>query len=325
MTHVLCSISTKGRYDTTLPLALQSVITQTRRPDHLIVFDDNDPAVDVRANPVYDNLFKMASANGITWEWIWAAKQGQHHNHQLANLKATEWVWRVDDDNIAEPNVLETLLSHTGPQVGGVATSCLTPTWDNSPRTATGLISQIDQEPNLQWGRIEQKRTVEHLHCSFLYRAGIADYNLGLSKVAHREETLFSWQLHQKGYQLLIVPGAVTWHLKMDQGGIRSAHDVAMYDRDNQIFYNFLKYKDHTIVILDCGMGDHVVFSHVLPKIKNPLVFSCYPELVPGGSIAKAQELFGDITGWNIYHKMDQWKWTASLEQAFEKLYGVNK
>jgi hypothetical protein len=50
-------------------------------------------------------------------------------------------------------------------------------------------------------------------------------------------------------------------------------------------------------------------------------VFTCYPEVVPGRSIAEAQHLFGDVDAWNVYKKMDQWKWKDSLENAYRKLY----
>ena len=73
--------------------------------------------------------------------------------------------------------------------------------------------------------------------------------------------------------------------------------------------------------ILLGGLGDHIVFSHVLPDIKNPVVFGCYPEIVLSRSIAESQHLFGNIDQWNIYKKMDQWKWKGSLEDAFRKLY----
>jgi len=323
MPHVTCSISTRGRYETTLPLALQSVIMQTRPPDHVIVYDDNSPAQDPRQMPTYEALFKIMNHKGIHWEWIWAGKKGQHHNHQLANERAPEWVWRVDDDCVAEPHVLETLLTHVNAAVGGVAVACLTPHWDQSPRKVSGLIANVDSECHIQWGRIPEKAQVEHLHCSFLYRAQVADYNLSLSQVAHREETLFSWQLHQKGYQLWVVPGAVTWHLKSESGGIRSQSVSHMYAQDDLIFKNFLKYKDHTIVVLDNGMGDHVVFKSLLDHIRNPMVFSCYPDIVPGESIQKARDLFGDTDAWNIYKKMNQWKWNRSLQDAFKKMYGV--
>jgi hypothetical protein len=72
---------------------------------------------------------------------------------------------------------------------------------------------------------------------------------------------------------------------------------------------------------MDGGMGDHIVFSHVLPDISNPLVFTCYPEIVDGLPIAKAYELFGNIDQYNIYRKMKEWNWTGSLEDAYRKLY----
>lgn len=319
MTKVLCSISTRGRYETTLPLAIQSVIMQTRKVDKLIVFDDNDPPQDMRQNQMYQYLYDILNLKGIEWEWVWAQKKGQHHNHQIANTSGFELVWRVDDDCMAEPHVLETLLSYMKPDVGGVGGAILTPPF--SPVTgATGKIEDIDREPNLQWDWIKEVNEVDHLHCSFLYRAGIVDYNLSLSRAAFREETLFTYGLRQLGYKMLLVPDAVTWHLKNKFGGVRS-EQKEMFDHDDQIFRNYMGVKDRTIVVLDCGMGDHVVFNKVLPEIKDPLIFSCYPEIVPGRSIAEAKQLFGSIEEYSIYRKMDQWGWRGSLENAFRKLY----
>jgi hypothetical protein len=94
-----------------------------------------------------------------------------------------------------------------------------------------------------------------------------------------------------------------------------------MYEHDEQIFRKIVQYRDKTIVVLNCGLGDHIVFSHVLPSIPNAEVFTCCPEVVPGGSIAQAHQLFGDLDHWNIYKKMDQWKWKGSLEDAYRKMY----
>lgn len=319
MTKVLASISTKGRYDSTLPLAIQGIIAQSRKVDKLIIFDDNDPPRDMRESQMYQYLYDIMNYKGIAWEWLFAQKKGQHYNHQMANMMGYDWVWRVDDDCIAEPNVLEELLKHIGPDVGGVAGSILTPPF--APvRDATGKIDDIGSEPNIQWDYIKEKREVDHLHCSFLYRAGIQDYNLALSKVAHREETLFTYGLRQKGYKLVLVPNTVTWHLKNKYGGIRT-ETKELFDHDDYIFYNYMKFKNNTIVVLDCGMGDHLVFKKVLPHIDNPVIFSCYPEVVPGRSIAEAKQLFGTLDNFNIYKKMDEWKWTDSLENAFRKMY----
>jgi len=321
MSKVLCSVATRGRYFTTLPLVLNAIINQTRLPDKLVIFDDNDAPQDMRKELIYSYFFQMLDIKGVEWEWVFADKKGQHHIHQRANMMGYEWVWRCDDDAIPEPNVLEELYRWAQPSVGAVGGQILTPPYMPDTNKITGKIDNINNEPNVQWGKFNVARHVEHLHCSFLYRAGIVDYNLGLTRVAHREETLFTYALHQKGYNIWAVPNAVTWHMKNPQGGIRSETRKEMYEHDEQIFKNVLAFRDRTVVVLNCGLGDHIVFSRILPSIPNAEVFSCYPEVVPGRSIAEAQHLFGDLDTWNVYRKMDQWKWKDSLENAYRKMY----
>ena len=323
MGKVLCSVATRGRYFTTLPLVLSAIINQTKPVDKLIIFDDNDEPKDMREEMIYSYFFHMLNSKNIPWEWQYAEKKGQHYIHQQANTMGYDWVWRVDDDAIPEPNVLENLYFHTTYHLntGAVGGSILTPPSNFDTSLSTGKIEHINIEPNIQWGIIKNSKKVEHLHCSFLYRAGVYDYNLGLSRVAHREETLFTYGLHQKGYDIHVVPNAVTWHMKNPGGGIRSETKVEMFEHDEQIFRNFIRFNDKTIVVLNCGMGDHLVFTHVLPYIDNPVVFTCYPEIIPGRSIAEAKELFGSIDQWSIYKKMDQWRWKDSIEGAFRKLY----
>lgn len=321
--QILCSISTKGRTHTTLPLAIQSIINQTKQIDKLVIFDDNDNPEDVRGNVVYSNLFRIMDLKGIAWEWLFAGKKGQHHNHQIANTMGYKWVWRMDDDTIAEPDVLEQLWQRANDvdKIGAVGGSILTPSWDCSPRKATGRIENIDIEPNIQWGYIEQGKYVDHLHCSFLYRAGVYDYNTGLSKVAHREETLFTYGLVQRGYKVAVIEDCITWHLKNPEGGIRSDNNAALYEHDEQIFRNTINVGSKTIVVLDNGMGDHIVFKKVLKDLKDPVIFSCYRDIIPGRSISEAKQLYGSLDRWNIYKKMDEWNWKGSLEDAFRKMY----
>jgi len=322
MSKVLCSIATRGRYHSTLPLVLQAVINQTWLPNKIVIFDDNDEPQDMRGNFIYGNLFDQMSVKGIEWEWLFAEKKGQHHIHQKANEMGYDWVWRVDDDCIPEPTVLQSLYSHATQieNVGAVGGSIITGKPVNASKS-TGHIENIDNEPNIQWDFIKGIREVMHLHCSFLYRAGVHDFNLGLSRVAHREETLFTYGLYLKGYKVLTAPHATSWHMKNPEGGIRAETKREMFDHDEQIFRNFLSYSGRPIVVLNCGLGDHIVFSKILPELDNPAVFTCYPEIIAGRSIAEAQHLFGDLDQWNIYKKMDQWKWTDSLENAYRKLY----
>lgn len=321
MNSVLCSVATRGRYHTTLPLTLNAIINQTKKVDKLIIFDDNDEPQDMRKELVYSYFFQMLDIKGIKWEWLFANKKGQHHIHQIANTMGFDWVWRVDDDAIPEPNVLQNLFNYTHKNVGAIGGAILTPPFQFESFKPTGKIENINTEPNIQWSFIHKVKEVEHLHCSFLYKAGVHDYNLGLSRVAHREETLFTYGLFKKSYKILAVPNANTWHFKNPNGGIRSETNQALYEQDETLFNNLINYSDKKIVILNCGMGDHVVFTHVLPEIKNAEIFTCYPDIVPGRSIAEARQLFGNIDPWSIYIKMHQWKWKGSLEDAYRKMY----
>lgn len=322
MPKVLCSVATRGRYFTTLPLVLNAIINQTTPPDKVIVFDDNDEPQDMRKEMIYQYFFQMLDIKKIAWEWQFAEKKGQHHIHQRANTMGFDWVWRCDDDAIPEPNVLGNLLGYTTLEnVGAVGGSILTPPNLFDTSKSTGKVADIDTESNIQWSDIKRTKEVEHLHCSFLYRAGVHDYNLGLSRVAHREETLFTYGLYQKGYKILTVPHAITWHMKNPEGGIRSETKREMYEHDEQIFRNVVGHSDRTIVVLNCGLGDHIVFNSILGSIRNPVVFGCYPEIIPCKSIAEAQALFGDLDQWNIYKKMCQWNWKGTLADAFKKLY----
>ena len=322
MNNILCSIATRGRYFTTLPLVLNAVINQTLKPDKIVIFDDNDEPQDMRQSFMYQHLFEMMNFHGIQWEFLFAEKKGQHHIHQIANKMGYEWVWRVDDDAVPELNVLQDLYRWTRlKNIGAIGGSILTAPFLPDTSKSTGKIENIDDEPNIQWNVITDTKEVDHLHCSFLYRAGVYDYNLGLSRVAHREETLFTYGLKCKGYRILTVPDAITWHMKNPQGGIRSDSKDDMFVHDEFIFRNWVANADKTIVVLEGGMGDHVVFSKVLPDVKNPLVFTCYPEIVQGQSIAEAYRLFGALDQFNVYKKMAQWHWKSSLEDAYRKMY----
>ena len=95
---------------------------------------------------------------------------------------------------------------------------------------------------------------VDHLQGStFLYRreAAAHGYEKKLSRVAHREETIFTYELFKKGYKLYVVPDAITWHLKSPNGGIRTTDQIELFNHDEEIFRSIIGLKEKTIVILD--------------------------------------------------------------------------
>lgn len=316
--EILAYISTRGRTESTLPMAMQAIAMQTKKLDKLIIFDDNDTPMNLET-PQYKSLFKLLSWKGISGEIIKGECKGQHFNHQKANKMGYTWCWRVDDDCIPEHDVLEKLYAQTNEKVGAVGGSIITlpiPSGEYG-----GKISDLYKN-NKQWDYIKSTEEVEHLHCSFLYRSGVTDYDLALSKVAHREETLFTYNIFRKGYKILITP-CVTWHLKEEKGGIRDGIKE-LYEQDERIF----QYKkDNIIAVLDCGIGDHIVFKKILPELKkkgNVLLAVCYPDVFPEetcASIHQAQQTIGDLKQYNIYEWMAARNWEGSLEDAFRGMY----
>ena len=335
MKEILCSIATRGRYHTTLPLAISSVINQTKLPDHLIIFDDNDEdkRIDMREIEVYRNLLLMIELKGITWQVIFGERKGPHFNHQIANNFGYKWVLRVDDDTILDPNVLETLYNKaiSEPNVGCVGGSIITPWWkftDEDKKKASNKIEDIYSSPNKQWFPILNVEEADHLHCSYLYRAGIVDYNLHLSPKGFREETLHSYGFIQKGYKNYIVP-CKTWHLKSSEGGIRGTNDEEMYIHDEDIFQKNIDCGK--LIVLNNGIGDHICFESILPEIlkkyKKVTLAVCYPEVfedykVKLISIMDAERII-QIESHNVYRFMAINNWKGSLQSAYKKMYQI--
>jgi SAM-dependent methyltransferase len=322
--HITAMISTKDRYFTTLPMAIMSIINQTLRPDHFILYDDGEQK-DLREVPIYKNLFNLMDNLGLSWEVRFGQRKGQHFNHQNCNETAVDLVWRLDDDNVACPETLEILSESMRKDIGAVGGRVLEPNHVDPPRDISTKIEDSLWSKNVQWFRGNGLIHPDHLYSTFLYRAGVADYDLNLSPVAHREETIFTHELKRKGYKLLIT-NAITWHFREGTGGIRSYTDKALWDRDEAHYHEKLKewgVETPKTIILDCGLGDHIVMRKVLDGYKGKVnIYGCYPEAIPCKSIAEARENF-NIEDFNIYRKMDEWHWKGTLEEAFRKLYDI--
>lgn len=284
--QVLAEVCTKDRYTSTLPITLQSILNQTIKPKALIILDNSTNRVNMTEIPTIKYLLDRFMAENIQWYIVWGDQlNGQHLLHEIGQNKAKELniplVWRVDDDTFCEPNVLEELLSYMGPEVGAVAGSVLTPPAEtvsyNKIKTQTATtINDIIKKGNAQWVRyVGPAVELQHFYCSFLYRVGISNYDLNLSPVAHREETLFSYSIFRKGYKLILNPNAITWHYRNPEGGIRSNDNQSMYQQDDVHFFNRLQNEwginlinNKKTFFVSNGIGDHFVFKGLIPELK---------------------------------------------------------
>ena len=323
---VLCSISTKDRYYSTLPLVIQAIITQTHKPDKLNIYDDGEHK-DLRTIPTYNYLFNALEENGIAWEVIFGNKQGQHYNHQHANSQDFTYIWRCDDDTIPNPDVLERLLTHMTPEVGAVAGAVLMPNDKNVISDYAIKLEDVFDKPNAQWTKGNGIIEVEHLYSSFLYRPKIVNYELSLSSVAHREETIFSHRMFKKGYKLLVDQSIVTYHYRNPEGGIRTASEE-LFKHDDNLFRGILKGEfGYYVIALDCGLGDHYAFKNILSelkaKYKKLIIACCYPEAFHDEPAIKLLPLSAvkDFDTENVYKWMITTNWGGQLVDAFRKVY----
>jgi hypothetical protein len=335
---VTAIVSTKDRYFTSLPNLLIGIAMQTVTPERLIIYDDGEQK-DLRNEPLYQNIFLMFQQKGIAWEVKFGKRQGQVLNHQasIADSK-TEWIWRLDDDNIPEPDALEILTRNIREDVGAVGGLVLDPKLN---QTLTSLpsnkIEDIYQGLNIQWFKWEGVKEVDHLYSTFIFRKEAAKhgYCLELSRVGHREETIFTYEMKRAGWKLLVDSSAVTWHMREQQGGIRSNNNTAdLWKHDEDIFARKLSEwkvfpRQTKLIVLDSGIGDHLVFKTILPelqlKYKNITLAVCYPQVFKQDdvkliSIAEAKQIT-NIDSHNIYKWMAEHGWTQSVAKAYREAF----
>jgi FkbM family methyltransferase len=342
---VTATISTRNRYFTTLPLCIHSIATQTYRPSELIIYDDNedDKRIDLRNDPIYSTLFKLLEINGISWRVIFGKGEGQVKNHQLALKDSNyDFIWRLDDDNVPESNVLETLVKNINDKTGAIGGLIIDPNNITSNSKHSNLIKDIDIASNEQWNIESPKfdyKIVDHLYSSFLFRkeAGMHGYNMNLSRVGHREETMFTYEMKLQGWEIAINSKCITWHYHNPFGGIRDNTVKEMWDHDENIFRNKLKewniYNDNNFIdiVLDNGIGDHYAFKMILNELneKNKKInlYCCFPEVFADDNVKLYSihdalvKYNNNISQFNIYKWMDEMNWKGTLLEAFKKLY----
>ena len=334
---VTAIISTKDRYNTTLPLCLMAIANQTVLPDSLIIYDDGEQT-DLREVGIYKNIFSVLSRRGVNWEVKFGERKGQVFNHNRSILDVeTDFIWRLDDDNVPESDVLGKLLDAMDPEVGAVGGLVLDPKMVRpKPKIASNRIEDIYKGVNIQWFTHEGRSGVDHLYSSFLYRVAASKhgYCLLLSPAGHREETIFTYEMKRAGWKIIVEPSAITWHLQEPEGGIRSHKDPSYWEKDEMVFAErmerwHIEPEEMKLVVLDSGLGDHISFKMILPelkaKYKNICLATCYPDIfkdegVDQISIADAKAMI-DTSEHNIYKFMQDNNWNKSIVDAYRERF----
>jgi len=342
--EVTACIPTKGRFFTTLPQCISAIVNQTTPPSKILVIDDGEQnEKKIKDDPVWQGLFRLMELKGISC-WIqWGRKKGMADIDQLMlEVCKTPLIWRLDDDNLPETNVLEALVRKLkeDDEVGAVASCAIVPANTNKVwhKISSGDIRDIYFSPNTQWDKFEGEREVDHLHNTYLFRRKLAGhgYDLSLSPVGHREETMFTWGIKQQGYKLIVIGDVVTWHLRAESGGIRAYEVEQNMKHDEEIFKKYMQkfkvqFRETKTIILDTGVGDHYAFKHILHDLKQRygriILSTCYPEVfreedtITQISIQDAKDMGMNLPEHNVYEWMRTHDFKQNLVEAYRRMW----
>jgi glycosyltransferase involved in cell wall biosynthesis len=337
-------------------MAIMSAANQTYKPKEIIILDDSDQRIPMNEHPFLSTILRTVNEMGIQWRVIYGDRRGQATLHNISMAASTtEWIWRLDDDNYAEPNVLEELMriidvfDRKKKKIGAVAGLVHTPgVIFDANAVASGKMEDWRMCLNVQWFRYPKKKNesswmeVDHIYSTFVYskEAGSHGYNMELSPVSHTEETQFTYEMKRKGYELIVTKEALTWHFREGSGGIRSHTNQWLWDHDTKLFYNKLnewgvKLKKYKQIILDNGIGDHYSFLSIMSNIEIAfpdyefVISCCYPEVF--SEHAKRMKIVpldigklgmgGNIEAYNVYKWMWDHDWKEHIAKAYLHMY----
>lgn len=325
---ILCCIPTKNRRASLLH-CLQSIALQTVKPDKVIIYDDGDH-YDIRVDPIGKYMGPLLLKHGIEWEVMFMPGKGQHVAHEVANMSGFDFVWRMDDDGVAEPDVLERLLSYMDDDVGAVAGACYELDKqifsDDLDAPEPGKIENFFDTYNFQWAPDQGSKEVDWLYSSFLYRAGIVHYKSNMSPVAFHEETIFTHRLKRAGYRLIVDTSIYTYHFKCPSGGCRAEDHKWAYAWDNIEFIHIMEREwGIKCIALRGGIGDNFALLNIIPELKEKypklIIATCHPEVYQDCNI-KTMPWREDLTDeLDLYAWMTEHNWTGTIVEALRKMY----
>lgn len=340
-------IPTRGRNNSTLPLTIKSILNSYVKPDFLVIFDDNEKS-DFPKTIQY--LLSEAKLKGIQVNLMKGFNKGQIAIHDYMNRNSfTDLIHRIDDDCQLEPDTLGKLISNFNNDVMAVTCSIIDPLQPVPANSVCdGTMKNILWQPNLQWSpRKAEVLQVEHLYSSFVYRRqNNVNYNMNLSQVGHREETMFSHELSKYG-KLLVDTSTTIWHHRYPEGGIREGNNE-MFSKDETVFMDWAKANNIQFVrplfIQSChGMGDDIVLRGIMPEIiethkdKQVVVGTGFVEdwkkmglnviaINPQEFLALVgQQFYNQTSIYNFMGNLKSQGYILHIRDAYRVLYGLDK
>ena len=243
-------LTTCDRYDTTLPLCLMSIFNQSYKPDRIVMVDDS------KVKKFYDNILLrnilvLLKEKGIEFDYFYGPSRGAVPALQIGLENIEDgWVFKMDDDNILSYNVLALFVNNISSVIGVMSGIFIDKNMNdfyiNSPEKypvmVDGYYNRIENvysDFNIQFVRHQSDdiKKVHHIYSNYFFRRDLAnDYPLELSPSSHREETVFTYEIFRKGYELIVIPQVKIHHLHYDSKSGNSQYSEK-YIKKNELFF----------------------------------------------------------------------------------------
>src|SRR3990167_3847715 len=168
-----------------------------------------------------------------------------------------EYILRVDDDVILEPDYIEKLLKviNSGYDLAsGVTPFIGQAQFKRESKFLEPVANKVilDEEGNFIWngddcGLLyydERILPLHHFRSCALYKREIhnkVDYNSRLSKHGFREEQILSFKMIKEGFKLGMHTQAIAWHLLTPSGGERFADSNELVKLNEEVMRDFTK------------------------------------------------------------------------------------
>ena len=223
--NITVLLSTCDRYDTTLPLCLLSILNQTRKPDRIVIIDDSIK------NKFYETyqikqLLLLAKYKNITIDYYFGEKKGMIPalEHGFKKIK-DGWVFKIDDDNVLEPNVIEIFENNIRDEIGAMSGIIVTDqnAYNRDDRTAkmSSKLKDIYTHFNIQmvYNQDSSPKEVEHLYSNYFFRKeSLNSFPVEFQPSGHREDSVVTHGIYRNNYKLVVYPNAKMYHLNTDNG-----------------------------------------------------------------------------------------------------------
>lgn len=335
---VTAIISTRDQYFTTLPLVIESIISQTYRPTEMVIYDDGEQQ-DLRGNSLYYNLFKTLDLLGIQWSVAFGEKRGHNRNLEKAIEKSkSDWIWKLGGGHYPEPDALHRLVSNIDDRTGVVGGCFLEPMDSRKcPDWLTNNIDEAHYSPNMQIFLHDSKESkkIDYLEENFIVRKEAAKGIVisDFSPAGNRCNVAFTYEIKKRGFDIIFDSNSICWYMGITENELKDVKKEDYWKHDKKILLEKLKKlevrpKNGKLFVLNCGIGDHIAFRMILPEIEKKyddlVIAACYSEVIQDYGIEKIISLSeaDKLANYkseqlNIYCWMINHNWKGKLKDAF--------